>query len=148
MNAHARNFPMIIDDGTDYREWRSVTRIPATAVPTPSGSNRASLRAAMATMNVPIVARFRRLADQWVGETENMSSIQDIVTHPAYQEIIGMGPAVIPLLIDELEREPNHWFSALHAVSGGQDPVPPEHAGDLDEMVKAWLDWAGANGYR
>jgi hypothetical protein len=149
MNALARNFPMITDGSTDYREWRRVTRIPAMAPPSTSyGSNRVALQAAIATMNVPIVARFRRLANQWIKETENMSSIQDIVSHPAYQEIIGMGPAVIALLIDELEREPNHWFSALHAVSGGQNPVPPEHAGDLDEMVKAWRDWAGANGYR
>jgi hypothetical protein len=64
----------------------------------------------------PLVARFRRLAHEWIEATENMSSIDDIVVHPSYLEIIGMGPSAIPLLLDELERTPHHWFPALVAA--------------------------------
>jgi hypothetical protein len=95
-----------------------------------------------------VAARFRRLADRWAVETENVSSIDDMIVHPAYQEIIRMGPAIIPLLIDDIERNQNHWFCALHSISGGQNPVPPEHAGDVDKMTEAWINWAKTNGYR
>jgi len=95
-----------------------------------------------------VAARFRRLADQWTAETENMSSIDDMVLHPAYQEIIRMGPPVIPLLIDDIEQSQNYWFYALYSLSGGQNPVPAAHAGDVDKMTEAWIGWARANGYR
>ena len=58
----------------------------------------------------PLVARFRRLADEWLEATENMSSIDDMIAHPAYLEIIGMGQSALPLLLDQLERAPNHSF--------------------------------------
>ncbi len=95
----------------------------------------------------PTVARFRQLADQWIAETINISSVSDMLLHPAYQAIIGMGPAIIPLLLDELKREPNHWFAALKAVTG-ENPVSPAYAGDVDMMVDAWLAWAEQRGYR
>ena len=93
-------------------------------------------------------ARFRRLAEIWLAAVLNISSVEDMILHPAYQEIIGMGPAVLPLLLEELEREPNHWFAALVAVSGGANPVAAEDQGDLDRMTDAWLQWAEAHGYR
>lgn len=77
-----------------------------------------------------------------------MSVIDDMILHRAYQEIIGMGPAAIPMLLDEIEREPNHWFPALYATSGGQNPVTDEDTGDIDKMTEAWLDWAKENSYR
>lgn len=93
-------------------------------------------------------SRFRRLVDLWLKATLNMSSIEEMVLHPAYQAIIGMGPPVIPMLLDELEREPNHWFAALYAVTGGENPVTTEDEGDLDRMAEAWLTWARAKSYR
>jgi hypothetical protein len=101
-----------------------------------------------ANQRAPLVARFRRLADQWLAATENMSSIDDMVAHPAYLEIIGMGQSAIPLLLDELDRAPNHWFAALAAVSGGQNPVEDDEAGDLEKMADAWMRWARENSYR
>jgi hypothetical protein len=77
-----------------------------------------------------------------------MSSIDDMIAHPAYREIIGMGSAAIPLLLDELETEPNHWFPALMAISGGQNPVPPADTGNMEEMTQAWLEWGRAASYR
>jgi hypothetical protein len=100
------------------------------------------------TDRFPLVARFRQLADQWIAETMDMSSIEDMIAHPAYLQIIGMGESAIPLLLYELEREPNHWFSALIAVSGGQNPVGEDEAGDLDKMAEAWMRWARENSYR
>ncbi|KKK95209.1 hypothetical protein LCGC14_2675090, partial [marine sediment metagenome] len=57
--------------------------------------------------------RFQELVSRWSEDTLCMSSIGDMVTHPAYLEIIGMGRAAVPLLLLELEKEPGHWFAAL-----------------------------------
>jgi hypothetical protein len=150
MNAKAmQNSPVKVDHTANYRGWRDAAAIAAIFTPPAAyGNSGAILQAAIAVVRVPMTARFRRLADQWIAETENMSAVEDMIVHPAYQEITGMGPAIIPLLLDELEREPNHWFAALYAVSGGQNPVPPEDAGDVDKMVEAWFEWAETNGYR
>ncbi len=86
---------------------------------------------------------FRSLAAQWRAETAALSSVQQMVLHPAYQRIIGLGPAVIPLLLQELRREPDHWFWALHAITG-ETPVGPNST--FDEAVAAWLEWGRSRG--
>lgn len=89
--------------------------------------------------------RFRKLAAVWQEECCHLSSVREMALHPAYQQIIGMGPAVLPYLLDELEREPDHWFWALQSITGA-DPVRPEHQGRVGEMAQDWLRWAGRRG--
>ena len=86
-------------------------------------------------------ARFRDLVRQWKEETALTSSVSEMAMHPAYQQIIGMGKEVLPLLLEELRREPDHWFWALKSITG-EDPVPPADRSKLQAMTRAWLDWA------
>ncbi len=44
---------------------------------------------------------FRELVNQWKQETRGISSSTELILHPAYQQIIGMGRDVIPLLLRE-----------------------------------------------
>ena len=53
------------------------------------------------------LARFHTLAERWKNETAHYSNIAKRALHPAYQEIIGMGERVVPLLLAELRREPD-----------------------------------------
>jgi hypothetical protein len=91
-------------------------------------------------------ARFRRLADEWRAATGFMSSVTEIAVQPAYQQIIGMGEAAVPFILEELRREPAQWFWALRAITGA-DPVPETSRGRVREMADAWLDWGRAHGY-
>lgn len=91
--------------------------------------------------------RFERLRDQWKQTRGPLSSTTELVTQPPYQEIIGMGEKVVPLILDELRSELDHWFWALKAVTG-EDPVPPADRGDLEAMAEAWLNWGRRRGYR
>jgi hypothetical protein len=76
-----------------------------------------------------------------------MSSTSDMVAHPAFEEIVGMGPAVIPLLLQELERDrAGHWHRLLRRIVG-VDPVPSADRGDIDKAATAWLQWGKAQGY-
>jgi hypothetical protein len=95
----------------------------------------------------PMIERlFSRLAAEWREDTEFASSLTDMVLHPAYQRIIGLGPSALPLIFRELERKPDHWFWALKAISG-EDPTPPGAHGNVRLMTRAWLDWATDNGF-
>ncbi len=89
---------------------------------------------------------FRELAETWRRETGMLSSVTENCLHPAYQQIIGLGPPVVPLLLQELEREPDHWFWALSAITRA-DPVPPEDLGNMRRMAAKWLAFGREKGY-
>jgi hypothetical protein len=91
------------------------------------------------------VARvFSELAERWHRETAAHSVLQKKVLHPAYQRIIGLGPAVVPYILRELRRQPAHWFWALNAITG-VDPAPV--GSTFEEAAQAWLKWGKERGY-
>lgn len=90
--------------------------------------------------------RFNRLVQQWREETAFSSSLLEMATHPAYQQIVGMGRVAIPFILRELSRQTDHWFWALKAITA-EDPVSSEARGDLAKMAQAWLVWGARNGY-
>ncbi len=63
----------------------------------------------------------------------------------SYQKIIGMGPAVVPLILSELEQEPDHWFWALEAITD-ENPVAESDAGDIEASHRTWIQWGRAKG--
>ena len=83
---------------------------------------------------------------RWKAETFFHSSISKKTQHPDYQRIIGMGPAVVPLILHWLKHEPDFWFDALVAITGEQ-PIPPQRAGDVEAMARDWLEWGRTHGY-
>ncbi|MGR3310873.1 MAG: hypothetical protein ACUZ77_08860 [Candidatus Brocadiales bacterium] len=91
-------------------------------------------------------AKFLALKAKWEAETAMLSSTTEISMHWAYQEIIGMGPSAVPLILSEMKKELGHWFWALKSITG-EDPVPPEKRGRIKEMTKAWLRWGREKGY-
>lgn len=90
--------------------------------------------------------RFLSLLRTWKEETKYLSLIYQKVMHPAYLEMIGMGPQIVPLLLEELGREPNFLFPALAAITG-QNPVRREHQGDIEKITQDWLDWGRREGH-
>ena len=94
-----------------------------------------------------VAAKFERLAAAWHKAVAHHSSSRIRDNHPAYQEIIGMGQAVVPLLLRDLENNRRHWFTAL-AVITGADPISEEDAGNIPRMTEAWLRWGREHGYR
>ena len=91
-------------------------------------------------------AAFDRLADEWEAGRPRGADIAQMTAHPAYQAIIAMGKPAIPQILDRLAAKPDHWFVALHAISGAS-PVAPENRGRLKEMTAAWLKWGQEQGY-
>jgi len=90
--------------------------------------------------------QFDELCKKWKSERHATSFSSAMAMHPAYQRIIGMGNKALPLILTELQKELDHWFWALKAISG-EDPVPSECRGKMAEMANAWLNWGRARGY-
>lgn len=90
--------------------------------------------------------KFQEHLRKWKAETRFESSMTEIILHPDYQRIIGMGSSVVPLLLAELRSEPNWLFWALQSITG-EDPVPESSRGNLDGMAEAWLEWGRKNGF-
>jgi hypothetical protein len=66
--------------------------------------------------------QFNFWVEKWYLETLHWLVYLDKILHPAYQRIIGLGKAVIPFILRELQTEPNEWFWALRALTG-EDPT-------------------------
>lgn len=90
--------------------------------------------------------RFAELTGEWKVKKQFLSSVSQIAMLPSYQQIIGMGPAALPLIFAEFEREPDHWFWALASITG-EDPVLAQHRGKMTMMARDWLGWAKTRGY-
>lgn len=90
--------------------------------------------------------RFSRLADEWRLGRGHSSKLTDLAMHPAYQQIIGMGERAVPLLLEEMKERPDQWDWALRAITG-EDPVPRDSWGKLNEIAAAWIAWGRERGY-
>ena len=95
---------------------------------------------------VDLKSVFLELAKKWRLETAAYSSAEMIAMHPSYQQIIGMGPDALPLILNELSREPGQWFWALSVITR-ENPVKPEDAGDITRMTEAWLQLGHERGW-
>jgi hypothetical protein len=86
---------------------------------------------------------FAQLAEAWREETKFLSFAQQRAVHPAYQRIVGMGWAAVPLILRELEHQPDHWLWALQAITGEE---PARGASGLRAAAEAWLRWGRERG--
>lgn len=90
--------------------------------------------------------RFQKLLAEWKNSRHHESKTSQLALHPAYQRIIGMGKVAVPLILEDMERFPDHWMWALRSITG-ENPVTDEQRGKLKLMCEAWLKWGRDHGY-
>jgi hypothetical protein len=88
-------------------------------------------------------SEFTALAEQWRRETQHLSQISKKVTNERYLRIVGMGPPVVPLLLEALRDRPAYWFVALKSTAN-VDPVPA--GASPSQAREAWLQWGATKG--
>src|SRR6266436_3457706 len=76
--------------------------------------------------------RFRRLDAIWRKETAYQSSSREIKDHPAFREVVALGEAVVPLLLQEIQGNPSLWVWALPEITG-VNPVSREDQGNISK---------------
>lgn len=119
-----------------FPTWREWYKAFACAIPTSTTIKESS----------GLEQKFADLTEQWQKETAHLSSTLTIAMHPAYQQIIGMGKPVLPLIFKRLIMGSGHWFWALSAITG-ENPVNPEDAGHVEKMREAWLSLGRERGW-
>ena len=90
-------------------------------------------------------AKFEALAEEWEESTAALSRLD--VNHTAYHQVIGMGPPVVPMLLDRLRGGDTDWIYALKCITG-HEAETPDMVGDHDRVIAAWLDWGATRGSR
>jgi hypothetical protein len=90
--------------------------------------------------------RFRRHLVEWKEQSRYLSNTAQMAMLRPYQRIIGMGMAAVPLILEELHREPDQWFWALESITE-ENPVPPKDAGRVRAMADAWIHWGTQHGF-
>lgn len=98
----------------------------------------------MAVVAIPGAAindQVAALLSMWRNETAVLSSSTKMLAHPAYQELIALGPAALSAIFRDLEKSKDgHLAKALVAITGAS-PVPPEHRGSIEEIADDWLNF-------
>ena len=92
-----------------------------------------------------IEERFTQLAAQWKRETAQVSSVQDIISHPNYQRMIDLGWEALPFMLSDLQRSHRFWFPALYEITKVR-PYDARDAGNVRRMTKAWVVWGQRKG--
>jgi hypothetical protein len=134
--------PQYLDQGLDA--WGFVHRYPRfwTADPVSTtlmlAGRRMPLMYPYRLTDEEIRSRFERDRDVWLAKSATMSSIVDMAMLPEYQRIIGLGAAVVPLIIEELRTEADHWFWALVSVVGEDHGTGAE---TISEAAERWVTW-------
>ena len=86
--------------------------------------------------------RFRQLAAEWKEQSRHMSNTAQMAMLKPYQQIIGMGEAAVPLILEELQRSrtsgSGRWRRSPRKTPSRRSPP---------ERSVRWrrLGWRGAN---
>ena len=106
-----------------------------------------SIKTMIKSSDKNIEEEFQELSRKWKREVGHLSVSSQIAAHPAYQNIIDMGEQALPLILKDLETEPDHWFEALVAISDETPHIPESDKGNLIAVSKAWVEWGKAKRY-
>lgn len=96
----------------------------------------------MCELTPEVRARFERDVVEWQQATGHLSTTLDMSMHFAYQRIIGLGPVAVPLIIEQLRSDGDHWFWALVAIVGEDKAIG---AKTVPEATQCWVEWYDQN---
>jgi hypothetical protein len=89
-------------------------------------------------------ATFEDLAIRWREETAMEALPSRKAMNFSYQCIIGMGPDVIPFILESMADEIDDWYWALTAIARRNVAAGTQ---SMSEAANAWLAWGRAESY-
>ena len=126
----------------------SVIQIPDVPVPVLSGRPlmRPLLTHVASPASAPVSDDFLRARiSEWNRDTEFVSSLTEVIGHPAFRRIVEVGHDAVPFLLRQVKKEPSFLVLALREITG-ENPVPSSAKGKVKEMAEAWLAWGEKKG--
>jgi hypothetical protein len=91
-------------------------------------------------------AIFNFLANELAGATAGFGSLGPATRHPAYREILALGRAAVPFLLERVDDPVQGplWMRLLGSLIGFPPMLQMDTVGDAAE---AWRIWGRANGH-
>jgi len=133
------------DDPHVHHHYVAAAHVSNAWQPRQAPTRQIHLVSARLSRQAELARQFNELADAWERETRAESFAHRRSMHPAYQRIIGLGPAGVSLVLERMRwRQSGHWFWALNALTG-EDPA----AGLTKPRAarEAWIRWGIEHGH-
>ena len=83
---------------------------------------------------------FEKYVKKWKKETSHISQVSQRLQHPDYKRILNLGRHIVPSILKDLEKDPDHWFHALLYLTG-ENPIPSDFSGTVTDAAQIWIDW-------
>ena len=99
----------------------------------------------MPAIDSSIEREFARLVAKWKDETRAFSTTYDKVVNDSFLQIMALGKAVVPLILEDLKHQGGHWHTALQVLAG-ENPVPEGFDGNSVKVREIWLEWGAGRG--
>ncbi len=87
---------------------------------------------------------FKRAVRAWERDSRYASGPN--MNNHAYQRIIRMGEAAVPLILQMVKQRPSWLVQALPDITG-VNPSPSKHQGCLARIIEDWLKWGEESGH-
>lgn len=133
-----------IDNREDWLRHRPHKRADDCLIEERTEPIAADIKRAESDNDEAIKRKFVELCARWKRETLHQSNVKKIISHPAYQRIIGMADvapkSVLRLILEDLKTDPADWFWALSTITN-ENPIKESDAGDVGKMALAWVQW-------
>lgn len=125
-------------DGDELPDVRQNDR-PLDALSNPSTST------VLADPKEPDKLLFAELANELAAAAQGLSSTRRAARHPAYGEILAIGDAAIPWLIERLESPGDRplWLRLLGSLTPFE---PGAGRATISDAALAWIEWGKARG--
>ena len=96
----------------------------------------------------PERAVIEEMLEIWLKETRYHSSVQVMIEHYTFRELMEKGEPILRLLLEHLVDGDVqiHWFPLMKRIAG-VDPVPAGRRGFVREMAEDWISWGRKEGY-
>lgn len=93
--------------------------------------------------------QFKKLISEWADDTKHLSSIGQMLKHPAFEQLKAMGGQyVLPLIFRELQDGRARWpYFALIREFAEVPEVPVGIRGKYQKVVNHFLRWGKEHGY-
>lgn len=90
--------------------------------------------------------KYEHYYSMWFEATAHYSVTNDKLKHPTFKEILKLGPQIIPIILENMRNGKYIFFEAL-IILAKENPIKPEHLGDIEKMTQDWIDWGMEKGH-
>jgi hypothetical protein len=83
---------------------------------------------------------FDQLVSEWKSDRGHTSKVRTMTGLRPYRDLVALGKKATPLILRELRKSPDWYFTALEEITQ-ENPVRASERGRLKQMSDSWITW-------